>query len=314
MGNQTKKEVCIRAVDIGGNGFRRGDVYGRKVDRKSITVMPIKEINISNPKEALSQLKEFAWAGISSKTEAIAYSVAGVIENHNKVKLSPNAHFLDRLKLAGLTIKETSLPSCVANDMEAAVTGMAALLAKEKYFMGITWSSGIGARIWVDGHILSPAEVGHMVLDPSLNAPICGCGKRGHAEAIIGGDVIKGRVMASGIKIPENMPPCAFLDQEYQNQKKWAVDMYETIGTKMGIFLANIQTCFCLPLIVWKGKFALKALKLKGLESCIRKAMSEVLIDPDWASPKKLRFKPTPGPEDKDALIGAARISKSIKS
>ena len=309
MSNQTKKEVCIRMVDGGGDGFRRADVFGTEV--KNLVVTKERGIKISD----FNSLINFVTEDFEpDKFDGIAYALAGVIRNNDEVTNSPNAHFLDGIRLAFETEEKTKVKSAVFNDMEAAVNGMATLLPEEKYFMGITWSSGIGARIWVDGHILSPAEVGHMVLDPSLNAPICGCGKRGHAEAIIGGDVIKGRVMALGIKIPENMPPCAFLDQEYQNQKKWAVDMYETIGTKMGIFLANIQTCFCLPLIVWKGKFALKALKLKGLESCIRKAMSEVLIDPDWASPKKLRFKPTPGPEDKDALIGAARISKSIKS
>ena len=318
MSNQTKKEVYIRVIDIGGNGFRRGNVYGKEVDEKSIAVMPIEKIKIKERRRALSQLKEFAWAGVTSKTEAIVYSVAGVIENHDKIKISPNARFLDGLKLASLTFTETSLPSCVVNDMEAGVFGMAALLPHEKYFMGITWSSGIGARVWVDEHILFPSEVGHMVLDSSLNAPICGCGKRGHAEAIIGGDAIKHQVKVEtkklGIKMPDNMHPCAFLDQEYQNGKKWAVDMYETIGLKMGIFLANIQTCFCLPLIVWKGKFALKALKLKGFKSCIRKAMKGVLIDSNWASPKKLRFRFTPGFNDKDAMIGAAKVFRTLKS
>ncbi|ERH10105.1 MAG: transcriptional regulator/sugar kinase [halophilic archaeon J07HX64] len=56
----------------------------------------------------------------------------------------------------------------------------------------VTFSSGIGAGVAVDGHILrgragNAAEVGHVTLDPD-SARRCGCGGRGHWEAFAGGE------------------------------------------------------------------------------------------------------------------------------
>jgi glucokinase len=58
----------------------------------------------------------------------------------------------------------------------------------------VTLSSGIGAGVVVDGHVLrgadgNAAEVGHVTLDPEA-ARSCGCGGRGHWEAFAGGENI----------------------------------------------------------------------------------------------------------------------------
>jgi len=307
-------EECIRAIDIGGNGFRRGDVYGVKA--RNIEVMPIEEIDISNRDEACRQLADFAWAD-SSEVKAIVYSVAGVIEENDLMVKSPNAHFLEGLPLATVTKEKTKKESAVFNDMESAITGMAFLLPGENYFLGITVSSGIGLRIWKDGKILSVAEGGHMKIDFSLSAPLCGCGKRGCAEAIISGDAIKRRVIAEtqvlGIELSDfkEKHPCQFLDEDYVKKEAWANDIYQMFAKGMGIFLANIQTLLYLPLIVWKGRFAEKAFwKVTPL---IRQTMMDNLIEPSWAQEDKLRFLPTLGPDDKDGLIGAAQIFESLK-
>jgi len=54
----------------------------------------------------------------------------------------------------------------------------------------VTWSTGIGAGLVLDGRLYSGAhgtagEVGHMVLDPA--GPICACGMRGCTEAYASG-------------------------------------------------------------------------------------------------------------------------------
>ena len=67
-----------------------------------------------------------------------------------------------------------------------------------------------------------------MVLDPSPFAPLCGCGKRGHAEAIIGGGAIERRIIAEADaleltkelkitlgKAEGQVRPAEFLDKAY---------------------------------------------------------------------------------------------------
>ncbi|MHC4205047.1 MAG: ROK family protein, partial [Planctomycetota bacterium] len=227
--------------------------------------------------------------------------------------------------------KEPKLESFVFNDMETAVTGMATLLGMPPYFMGITWSTGIGLRIWSDGKILSVAEGGHMVLEPSPFAPLCGCGRRGHAEAVIGGASMERRIIAeaNALGLPDELNITfgtdegqirapVFLNKAYLGQysdqaKIWAGDFYGRVVRGMGIFLANIQSLLNLPLIAWKGTVAREVLwgELQ-LASEVRAVMREYLIDPAWADEDNLRLVETPGAGDRDAFIGAAEAFKAI--
>lgn len=292
----------IRAIDVGGSGiFRRADIEGAELRNLVRSAKPITD---------LVGLFDFAKQDLSPETTGIAYAIAGIVEGNNFLVKVANAHFLDNTNLAQRTEEVIGIKSAVFNDMEAAVTGMAALMPDEPYFLGITWSSGIGVRYWRYGRLVCPDEAGHMVIDPSPFAPLCGCGKKGHAEAIIGGHAVRRRVIneteALAIPIPEGKHPCQFLNEEFNRHKIWATKLYEIIFKGMGILLANLRCCYEFPLVVWKGTFAENAFKRPMAEELIRDAMQEVLINPAWANKNNLRFRMTPAPEDKDALIGAA--------
>jgi glucokinase len=61
----------------------------------------------------------------------------------------------------------------------------------------LTLSTGIGGGVIADDHLLVGArgmatELGHMVVKP--DGPLCGCGKRGHLEALASGPAIARRV------------------------------------------------------------------------------------------------------------------------
>jgi predicted NBD/HSP70 family sugar kinase len=226
----------IRVVDGGGNGFRRADVDGAKV-RNFVTTR--------GPLRSVGKVVQFACQNLPPDTEGIAFALAGVIRDHDLVVNSPNIHFLDGVRLASQVRRQAGgLKAAVFNDMEAAVTGMAALVPDERYFLGITWSSGIGLRVWSDGRLLSVAEGGHMVLDPSPFAPLCGCGRRGHAEAILGGDALRRRVIteteARGIRLHPKKEPCELMVKAWRQNEAWALDLQRLIARGMGIFLANI--------------------------------------------------------------------------
>lgn len=316
--------MAIRVVDGGGEGFRRADVHNAEPRNFHRTPGPLTNV---------ADVVDFARKSLPPDTEGIAFALAGVIEDHDLVVNSPNLHFLDGVRLA--TEVRNAAPGTTAavfNDMEAAVTGMAALLPEEAYFLGITWSSGIGLRVWADGRILCVAEGGHMVLDPSPFAPVCGCGRRGHAEAVVGGRSIRRRVIAEtealGIELPPD-EPAKLLVEAWQAKEQWALDLQQLIARAMGIFLANVQSLLHLPLIVWKGTFALNA--WPSLEPLVRQEMKARLIDPSWADEKNLAFRMSPGADpaselvrgigadfapdrdaNLDALIGAAHCLRSF--
>lgn len=295
----------VRSVDIGGNGCRRVDV---DLDSRAYLVEPVS----IGPVQKTEELFDFVNNDKPDDLRGIAYGVAGVIERHDYIRKASNIPPLDGIALASETTKHYGLPSVVLNDMEAAVTGMAALLPDEPYFLGGTWSSGFGAQIAIDGKVRWLAEMGHLSLLPiaSTMVAICGCKKLNHVEAFIGGDRIKEKVLAAFKEKAElaaqyqNKHPCRILDEAYMDNEEWAVKIYEDVAAIMGLFLANLQTVLHVPLIVWKGTVAENALWFLG--PLIRSVMMKHLIDPSWASEDNLRFRLTPGPDNKDSLIGAA--------
>ncbi len=303
-------QKTVRVIEGGGKGFRRTDVCNGEIGDVLIpkSTMPIR---------TFEELVAFAGRDLAQGTVATAYSVAGIIKGHSLVEVSPNLHFLDGADLGKLTKEATGLPTYVANDMEASVTGMHVLFPELNYFLGITWSSGIGIRIFKDGKILSDSEGGHLCIDPSPFAQLCGCGRRGCAEAIVAGKGMGRRIVAElearGINAPQGKSVFALLDEDYLVGEAWALDTYWIITTGLGLYLTILQNIFHLPAIVWKGTFAKKSLALEGVEEAIRATMRERLMNPAWE--KDLKFYIVPGPtrpnlmEDGDSFLGAAQLA-----
>ena len=174
----------VLAVDCGGSGSRKVIVQGTEI----LHPEGCKNYPVSSLNELLEFIaKDFSQQDAFYRVEGIALSVAGIIENHNKIIQSPNLPFLTGVNLGDLITQKLKRPTIVCNDAEAMAQGMSAIFPQLEYFMGITWSSGIGVRIVKNGQIISDSEAGHMQLDPSTHAPMCGCGKRGCAESILGG-------------------------------------------------------------------------------------------------------------------------------
>ncbi len=146
-----------------------------------------------------------------------------------------------------------------------------------------------------------------MLLDHSPFALRCGCGARGCAESILGGQALRRRVLAEtaalGLRVPDRVDPCRFLDERFDQGDEWARAVYDLISSGMAAFLANMQTLFRLPAIVWKGTFAKHA--LPRIENDIRAKMERRLMNPRWAREVAFRFSPQP---DVDGLIGAAQL------
>ena len=67
----------------------------------------------------------------------------------------------------------------------------------------VTWSTGIGVGLCVDGHVLrgkngNAGHAGHMFVS-SLETALCGCGNRGDVESLAAGNAIAKRFASQGI-------------------------------------------------------------------------------------------------------------------
>ena len=294
-------QKTVRVVEIGGSGPRRGDVCGSEVYNFQMTQKG--EIT------TLAQLFGFAGSSLASTTDGYVFVVAGDILDD--VVTTPQIPWLNKVNLVKHARAIFGDRVIVANDMDVAVLGMAELLGNPSDVMGITLSSGIGMRVLKDGKIVSPCEAGHINLDPSPFAPLCGCGLRGCVESICSGDAAERRVIAEigirGIEIPNGIRPCAFLDSEFDKGERWATDIYSMVSNGLGTFLATLLTLYRPQLVVWKGTFATHA--LPRLEASIRENMRKKLMVPEWEKGMKFVFSPN---SINDALIGAWVLFKQI--
>jgi predicted NBD/HSP70 family sugar kinase len=295
--------ASVRVVECGGQGPRRVDVWGMEV------INSVKGKWTNN----VSHLLNFAQEQLPDVTAAIIFSVAGVIENHKKIIVCPNVHHLDGVNLG---CEETSIPLFVCGDMEASVTGMAELFPQLEFFMGLTRSTGLGARFWKDGQIISACEVGHIKVDSSPFAALCGCGKRGCAEAILAGNAIAkfvvGEMWLQNRTIPEDIHPCHWLDICYNKGENWAVRHYQDVlFPGLGVFFADVLSTIRVPAVVLKGTLGLRSFKdITGMKGFIRDQARMKIIDRKWVD--ELEFYPLTCPQDYDAFIGAAKIALKL--
>jgi glucokinase len=102
---------------------------------------------------------------------------------------SPNVP-ADRIDLVDALADRTGAPVTLENDAVAGIRGERRFTDCPAHAVYLTLSTGVGAGVVVDGHVLrgwrgNAAEVGHLVLVPDGRP--CGCGGRGHWEAYCSG-------------------------------------------------------------------------------------------------------------------------------
>jgi glucokinase len=110
----------------------------------------------------------------------------------------------------------------------------------------ITWSTGVGAGLILDGRLFSGAhgtagEVGHMILDP--RGPLDGCGQHGCVEAYCGGGALARETGESAEEL---------FDQAEAGDGE-AVARVREAASQMGYALINVANLFDPEVIVMGG-------------------------------------------------------------
>ena len=185
---------CIAGVDIGATRLRvaLGDGAGkilakaseRSSQRASQTAL------VEQAKESLSRLlKEHG----SPRLRCIGVASTGPLDRRGGIVEPANLPKLGFMPLARPLIETFGSDVLLINDCSAAA------VAEKEVGLGkgfdnlayVTLSTGIGAGVFVDGHLLvgkdgNAHEVGHMVIDREQRL-VCGCGRAGHWEAYCSG-------------------------------------------------------------------------------------------------------------------------------
>ena len=106
------------------------------------------------------------------------------------IEQAPNLPWKGIVPFAQLLEQKFGMPAKITNDANAAAVGEMTYGAARgmKDFIMITLGTGVGGGVVVNGQVLYghdgfAGELGHVTVDYSENARMCGCGHKGHLEA-----------------------------------------------------------------------------------------------------------------------------------
>ena len=202
--------MTVLALDLGASRVRTavvlddGTLAGRRTAR---TPRPLAELVDRCAHELRLSLAAARDHGASDPT-ALSISAPGPLDPRRGIFLDPPNldPSLWRFPLAARLGEELGLPALLERDTQVAALGEGAFGAARGLtdYVYLTVSTGVGGAIVSDGRLLRgpdglAGELGHMTID--VNGPVCGCGARGHLEALASGTGIVNAARAAGREI-----------------------------------------------------------------------------------------------------------------
>ncbi|MDR0335995.1 MAG: ROK family protein [Planctomycetaceae bacterium] len=198
------KSPFFVGVDVGGTSIKIGlvDDQGTSIDSGTVNDqnIPLSCLSIRTEPQPQIATKLIAKTiqemlqrlGIDKTTcQGIGLGIPGTMDKTTrKLRQPPNLHSWEGFPICDELAKLTQIPVLFCNDANAAAYG--------EYWVGsasgqpsmalLTLGTGIGCGIIIEGRSIDGAtgyggECGHLVIDNSENALLCGCGQRGHLEA-----------------------------------------------------------------------------------------------------------------------------------
>jgi predicted NBD/HSP70 family sugar kinase len=195
-------------------------------------------------KQVLTQGREIAGLGVGLP--------GGVDETAGVLHFAPNLGWRD-VKVAALLTKYLNgtrlegLPLFLQNEADVAALGELEFADKmgSDPLVYVSISYGVGAGVIVNDRLLTGrngfgGEVGHTILE--LNGPLCSCGRRGCAEALIGF-----RSLLSDPTNPSIPSTTAKLQQiraRVLQGESVAVEATEKAGRYLGVLLQNLWAAY----------------------------------------------------------------------
>ena len=277
------------AVDIGGTQIRVA-VYPKGENR------PLKQKRIptqgagETPLERLIGLIAELWP-VNDRVCSIGAAAPGPINHQLGVIYSaPNIPGWERLPLAQILQERFGVPARLGNDANLAALGEWRFGAGQGHhdLLYLTISTGIGGGVIMDDRLLLgyhglAAELGHVTVLP--DGPVCGCGHRGHLEAVGSGTAIARYVaeqLAQGVpsSLSQTMRPSARdIAMAAEQGDPLAKAAFARAGTYVGHAIGDYLHIFNPSIIVLGGGVSRAgALLIEPL----RAAMAERVISPEY--------------------------------
>lgn len=195
------------------------------------------------------------------------------------VTTPPNLPGWRDVPLADLISRNLGVPAWIENDANAAALAEHRLGAGRgsQHMILVTIGTGIGGGLILDGRLYHGAsggagEIGHMLVEPG--GRLCGCGVRGHLEAMASGSALDAAARDIAASDPEGVvavkarrenaePNARVLDDAAAAGDASARAAIERAGRYLGIGLTNLVNVFNPEVIVVGGSVRKSTLYLQ---------------------------------------------------
>lgn len=249
---------------------------------------------------------------------AIAVAAPGPLDPfEGMIYEAPNIPGWNNLPLRKLIQDRFDVPVAIGNDANLAALGEWRFGAGvgHRHLVYITVSTGIGGGVIIDNQMLLgahglAAELGHITVIP--DGPLCGCGKRGHLEAVTSGPAIARWVeqeLSQGIPslLSANRPVTA-KDVSLAASKgdELAQAALARGGTYLGIAIADYLHIFNPTVVIIGGGVSQSG---ESFFSPIRAAMSEHVLSKKYL--ENLILTPSALGDDV-GLMGALALAQTL--
>ncbi len=303
-------------VDIGGTQLRAA-AYPAGETRPLTQKRTLTKAKDQAPVDRLLELIESVWPA-DHTVKAIGLAAPGPLNPRTGVLFAaPNIPGWVNMPLAQLVRDRFHVPTFLGNDANLAA------LAEWKFGAGrgydhllyITVSTGIGGGVIENGRLILgyqglATEIGHVTVMP--DGPLCGCGQRGHLEALASGTAIARYVadqIASGVPssladIPN--PSARDVSLAAEQGDPLAISALKRAGTYLGLGIANYLHLFNPQIIVLGGGVSQSGAFL--LEP-LRSTLAERVISPEYLHGLVITHAAL---GDNTGLLGALALAQSV--
>jgi len=251
------------SVDLGGTQiraalFRRDSLSPVRVERTPTRA------DVPGVYERLEALIASVWPAEGS-VRAIGVASPGPLNPHSGVIIAtPNIKEWRDFPLTEKLARRFAVPVFLDNDANMACLGEWKFGAGQGHenVLYLTISTGIGGGVIAEGKLLQgfhglAAELGHTTVLP--DGPLCGCGKRGHVEAIASGTgiaaYVRGKIAAGSASSLESKKNFNARDVAGAAQQgdALALEAFEKAGFYLGLAVANFLAAFDPSIVIFGG-------------------------------------------------------------
>ena len=302
-------------VDVGGTHIRTACF---PIQSQKPTI--VKRISTKGPDSPHERLINLIATIVPKDEEIAAITVAapGPLDPYEGIVFeAPNIPSWTNLPLKKLIQDRFKVPVAIGNDANLAALGEWRFGAGigHRHLVYITVSTGIGGGVIIDNQLLLgmrglAGELGHITVIP--DGPLCGCGQRGHLEAVTSGPAIARWVeqeLSQGIPstLTKNRPNTAKdVSLAASQGDELAQAALARGGTYLGIAIADYLHIFNPSVVIIGGGVSQSGEAFFGP---IRTAMSEHVISRKYLENLTLT---TSALGDDVGLMGALALAQTL--